>query len=622
MRCLACLLLALGLLVQQILAQPAQYVEGWGYPLPSEYNYLTGNMGELRNNHFHAGLDIRAPIGTPVYASADGYVSRVRVSTTGYGWVIYLLHPQVQLMTVYAHLSDFSPSIKQYVRQQQYTQRSFEVECFPLPEQISVKKGDLIGYVGNTGFSFGPHLHYEIRTVNDHVLDPQRFFPWLMPDQLPPVITGIALNPLQAHSRVEQGIERRSFAVVSRGSGTYELARNVGAYGAVGVEIQAYDLISRAQHRYGIRQLRMYVDDQLVFAFRLEDFSLFENYSLNHHINYRAFRKNQGLYQRCYVLPGNGLSIYEGKGVIHIEEDRMYRVRVEVYDVKGNRSVLHMRLYGQKPHVAEPRPLPLLPTPKLRWEVYDDQPLRILVQGVEAPRFLHLYRNGLPFRVPLAAIGPQGAVYLWDLNDGIPEWVELEGERFYFPYQRLRGLQAHQLKLPPFRLMVAAHSSYADWMLKVEEYKTGHFAIGEPYQLLNHPIKVAYNVGRPLQPNEVLIVESGGGRRIIVPEVCGKDSLCFETNVLGEFRLYTDTQPPTVRLLRRHAHQLFFMISDDFSGIAGFEAYINGKFLLMLYESKQQRLYSDPDWQQPLRGKFELYVWDKAGNRKYVNIQL
>jgi murein DD-endopeptidase MepM/ murein hydrolase activator NlpD len=96
---------------------------------PKQQNYLSAKMGELRSNHFHAGLDIKTEgrEGLNVYAVADGYVYRVKVSSYGYGLALYIQHPNGQ-KSVYAHLKKFDDKITQYVLEQQYAKESFTVD--------------------------------------------------------------------------------------------------------------------------------------------------------------------------------------------------------------------------------------------------------------------------------------------------------------------------------------------------------------------------------------------------------------------------------------------------------------------------------------------------------------
>ena len=132
---------------------------------------LSGTFAELRSNHFHSGLDIKTQHreGLNIYAAAKGYVSRIKISHFGYGKALYLKHPN-GYQTVYAHLKKYSDTIQKFVKNAQYKKESYEIEIFPEANQLKVKKGDLIGYTGNSGSSDGPHLHFEIRDKNSRMV--------------------------------------------------------------------------------------------------------------------------------------------------------------------------------------------------------------------------------------------------------------------------------------------------------------------------------------------------------------------------------------------------------------------------------------------------------------------
>ncbi len=114
---------------------------GFGYRLDPFYHTFS----------FHGGMDFTAEVGTEVYATGDGRVSKVSQETWGYGNHIIVQHGH-GYTTLYGHLSRFAV-------------RAGE----------KVKRGQLIGYVGNTGRSTGPHLHYEVRK-NDNPLNPAFFY--------------------------------------------------------------------------------------------------------------------------------------------------------------------------------------------------------------------------------------------------------------------------------------------------------------------------------------------------------------------------------------------------------------------------------------------------------------
>lgn len=104
---------------------------------------LAGSFGELRSNHFHSGLDIKTQQreGLNVLATAQGYVSRIKIQHYGYGKALYITHPN-GYTTVYAHLQRFSPELQEYVKKHQYEKQSYEIELFPKPGELKVGKGD------------------------------------------------------------------------------------------------------------------------------------------------------------------------------------------------------------------------------------------------------------------------------------------------------------------------------------------------------------------------------------------------------------------------------------------------------------------------------------------------
>src|SRR5690554_2261216 len=157
---------------------------------------LSGTFGELRNDHFHSGLDIKTlqKEGIAIYAPADGYVHRIKVSHFGYGKALYIQHPN-GYSTVYAHLKDYAGAIQEYVKKEQYRQQSYEVEMFPGVDVLKVRKGDLIGYTGNTGSSGGPHLHYEIRDASSRPMNPL-LFGMDIPDTRKPLINSVFVYPV------------------------------------------------------------------------------------------------------------------------------------------------------------------------------------------------------------------------------------------------------------------------------------------------------------------------------------------------------------------------------------------------------------------------------------------
>jgi murein DD-endopeptidase MepM/ murein hydrolase activator NlpD len=117
--------------------------------MASGFGYRTDPI--YKTTKFHAGMDFTAPTGTPIYATGDGKVVRADAEASGYGNHVRIDHGY-GYVTLYAHMSEIDVKIGQ-----------------------TVKRGDVIGYVGNTGKSVGPHLHYEVRK-NDIPINPINFY--------------------------------------------------------------------------------------------------------------------------------------------------------------------------------------------------------------------------------------------------------------------------------------------------------------------------------------------------------------------------------------------------------------------------------------------------------------
>ena len=88
---------------------------------------VAGTFGELRSNHFHAGIDLKTQgkEGLKVFATANGFISRIKVAQFGYGKTMYISHPN-GYTTVYAHLSKYADKIEEYVKSIQYKKENYQ----------------------------------------------------------------------------------------------------------------------------------------------------------------------------------------------------------------------------------------------------------------------------------------------------------------------------------------------------------------------------------------------------------------------------------------------------------------------------------------------------------------
>jgi hypothetical protein len=309
---------------------------------------LAGNFGECRPNHFHSGLDIKTGghENEPVYAAADGYVSRIKMEPGGFGHGLYITHPN-GFTTLYAHLNDFAPTIQRYVRQQQYAKESWTVDLLFPATQFPVKKGQLIAWSGNTGGSTAPHLHFEIRDAKtEHPLNPQ-LFGFEVGDNIAPVLKRLVLYDM---SNGIYNAPPKLYTLQKKG-GEYVTGEEVITLSTdiIGVGIVADDYMQGSENTLALYTAEWYMDDGLQGRVRLDDIGYDETRYLHAYADY-SLRKLQKLWSQClFQLPGNRLDrIYESlngmRGLLRPGDTNTHIVRIVISDVMGNSSELRFSL--------------------------------------------------------------------------------------------------------------------------------------------------------------------------------------------------------------------------------------------------------------------------------------
>lgn len=311
---------------------------------------LSGTFGELRSNHFHSGVDIKTlgKEGIPIFAPADGYVYRIKVAQFGFGKALYVNHPN-GYTTVYAHLRRFSPEIQEYVKSIQYQKEQYATgNLFPKPERFPIKKGDLIGYTGDTGSSGGPHLHYEIRdTKTEHIINPMLF--GLLPaDTKAPTIRKLMVFPLSDDARINNSATKTTLELRNKGNNQY-VTNKITASGTIGFGLNVFDRLDGALNKNGIYSLEMKLNGTRVYYHDLETFSFAESKYINLLIDYKHYTKFRRRFQKTHKVDENRLSIYEdlvNNGKIDIEDRYTYHVEIIAKDFKGNTSSISIPIEG------------------------------------------------------------------------------------------------------------------------------------------------------------------------------------------------------------------------------------------------------------------------------------
>jgi hypothetical protein len=313
-------------------------------PLHTEL-MVTGTFGELRGNHFHGGIDFRGKTGAPVYSIGDGYVKRISIQPGGFGQAVYVAHPE-GYTSVYGHLSALDDSLLAYVRATQYARESFAVDLDPLPGRFPVRRGQRIGAVGNRGFSFGSHLHLEIRdAASDDPLNPLAFG-LAVADHRPPDPRDLRVYELDQSGNVldQQTLDLRSAGrtLVPANGDTLYVATEWSGLG-----IKVYDQQDLLYNRNGIYGARLFQDSTLLYGWRMDRFAFAESRYLNAHVDYPDYRENRSWFHRLFALPGNALPMYEmnaDRGRIRLAPGEHRDLTVSIFDFAGNERTVSLVL--------------------------------------------------------------------------------------------------------------------------------------------------------------------------------------------------------------------------------------------------------------------------------------
>lgn len=528
---------------------------------------LAGTFGELRPNHFHAGIDIksaRGVVGDAVFSAADGFVSRIKVDKSGYGNSLYISHPN-GYTTVYAHLDRFKPDIEKFVKTQQYIQQSFEVDIDLTHDKFPVTQGDEIGKMGNTGSSNGAHLHFEVReTTTQNPINPL-LFGFRVMDNIAPKMHSLKVYSL---NEKREEIESKAFSLIKLGD-VYKVKGDTVVLDAqqTGFGLKVYDHFDKVSNWNGIYELSMYQDDSLVYDFSLESFAFDESRYINAHCDYEERLTKNSYYNRCYTLPGNHLSIYRhmsDNGVISLRDGQASKITMVAADVAGNNATLEFWVKKQ-PGTAN-MATPVL-NQKYNYILPYNEGNMIRTEGI----YLHM---------------PPGTLY----------------EDLYLKYDVLQD----------------ASTGYYSDVHRLSDSKTpvhNFFDIG---------VRPTKSIPAELKP-KVFVAYCEGGRILN----CGgrwEDGL-LRTKVrgLGNYAIMADVSPPTIRQLvfgqnMQKYKRFSFKISDNVATAPNveelsFNAYVDGQWILMEYDKKNGTITHEFDGViQPGEHNFRLVVRDAVGN--------
>ena len=510
---------------------------------------LSGNFGELRANHFHGGLDFKTQgaVGKPIRNIADGYVSRVTVTPGGYGQAVYMVHDN-GYTSVHGHVLRFDPAIAKVVEEYQYANETFEVDLEFGPDEFRFAQGEVFAWSGNEGYSFGPHLHMEIRR-NDtgEYIDPLQFYKDKIKDTTPPRATHFMIYPQRGKGIVNGSQKKQSFSFT-------QTNKPIVAWGEIAAGIKAYDYMDGTHNNYGVRSVTLYVDSVEVFRSTVDGFLPDENRMINAWTDYEEYVTKTSWYMRSQVLPGNRWRMLEANdkgGVVTIDEERDYVFRYELEDLYGNSRNYTFKVKGK--------------------------PQDIELWNPEGKNYLRWNRKNVVWDLGLELTLPEGMLY-----DDVELNYSLRRDSNAISYE----YQLHDVPVP----------LHAGCMLKigVQEYPIADM-------------------------DKYYVVQKKKGRKASVGGYFENGFMHASIRELGTYTVGIDTIAPRVIPLNKaqwNRGNIQFRISDAETGIKNYKVYIDGKFALFAFSSKNARL----KMKQPERIKkgvpheLEVIVTDNCGN--------
>lgn len=524
---------------------------------------LSGNFGELRPNHIHSGFDFMTQQveGLNVFAAADGYVSRIKISEVGYGKAIYITHPN-GYTSVYGHLQSGYGEIEKYIKKEQYKAKSYEIDVQLKPNDLIINKGEIIAISGNTGGSDGPHLHFEIRdTQSEKIINPMYFgFDTIITDDKRPIINSLWVYPLDENSVVNQSKKVIFLSLTSQDDGTY-IAEKVSASGKIGFGITTTDFDNVSWNANGIFKVQTFLNGKSSFGYQFDTFSFDETRYVNALIDYERYKKIGQRVQKLFLENLYPLSLIKpgiNNGIINLTSNINQTYKIEVSDFNENTTKIFIPIqYSNLP--AKEKDVAMKPKYFVKAKKDNIFSLENVTVTIPANTFLDdFYMN-------------------FDVKNGI--------------------LKLHEDIVPAF----------SNFSITFEDSISNEKDREKMFIGLKNEKKVFYYNTKVYKNTFAIYTKYLGDYQLMKDTIPPK--IKIDKNVKGKWISKQD--------------YLQFTVSDDLSGIKSYNGYLNEKWILLEYEPKTKKLiYRFPDGiVSEGKNDLKVVVTDNVGNSTIFETQ-
>ncbi|MBF0500296.1 MAG: M23 family metallopeptidase [Candidatus Riflebacteria bacterium] len=614
------------------------------WPLDIEIS-PSSSYAEFRGMRFHGGVDLRTRMttGFPVHAIADGFISRLKVQHRGFGYALYVDHPQLKARSVYGHLEDFAGPVAVFTHEKLSKMGAFYgIEDEFGPDRFPVKKGDIIAYSGDTGL--GPaHLHIEFRTLNDEPISPS-VLGMKVPDHIFPKLLALYFDPLASDTRINGGFISQSVTLNSVASTTYSWNQPVTIAGRAGLSIGLVDT-GEGGNRFGVEKLNVEIDHQRIFYRNFEKYSYDENDQCPYIYDYRRSEApGLGYVYTLFRWPHEKTGFSDGvpawAGTLGSEKTGRHTLTITAIDFGGNtvkaegpidiaplkavgkswRGALTARAISYTTFTVVVDCAP----PKVAGNDFDGVAVRDAI-GRESILPAYFGSSGIQIAFPIGRDWAGGAMCasapllppLAFVNLSGGEIVNPAGARAIFP--------PGSLDFPILGRWVPRPDLVGKKPLLP---KSGGWQLEPPLLVAAKPFKVEIRSEAPEAPARFGLYRFSGsdGYGYEGGEAHG-GCLTMSSRAIAPMVILDDTEPPKARFvgsrsLKRMGPCWVYTVSDVGAGVNddGYRIFIDGKKGIWDTDPDKSELYIvKPAGRNKSRHHLDITVVDHAGNRKQIS---